>query len=445
MSYQKKKKKREKMKFVTGSKKSKNMAILGDNLSSILALKEGAFSPKDSVSVDVIYIDPPYNVGGIQGYKNKWKGNSKKGHDWAGKSGAYLDFMEPRLKTSHSLLNEEGIIFVSICDSEYHRLKVLMDSVFGSQNYLGTIIWDKKVGAPTKHLVAVHEYIILYAKNARQAPLLKKDKPGVPLIIKEAHNLKKSGLLYKEAQKKFKKRINQLKASGKISSGEAYFNLLHPKTFRPFRGSSTGMQDKTRVPLEINLSHPITGKPCKLPEGGWKWSKSNLKNISEYSECILGNNFVLAGRICYGKDETTVPRYLRYLDEHLKQTPRSVLYVPCVGKRDLPSGLHFLTPKPIHLIKELISYYPKKDAVVLDYFAGSAATAHAVHELNKQDKGTRSWIIIEEMKSTFDEVIIPRIRHFDRDSDFGVYETESYLKPKNLEYEIQNELQAAPT
>ena len=412
------------MTLVKGNKDSKNMAILGDNLISLQSLKQGSPCKDTALKADIIYIDPPYNVGGIQGYKNKWKGNSDR-HAWAGESGAYIEFMEPRLKASHALLNEEGVIFVSICDGEYHRLKVLMDSIFGPKNYLGTIVWDKKVGAATKYLVATHEYIIIYAKDIKKTPLLEKEKPGAFLVIEKALELKESGVPYKEAQKQFTQWINEAKRKGKITSGEAYFCLLHPKSFRPFRGNCAGMQCKSRIPLDTDLPHPVTGKPCKVPKGGWKWSEAKFKKLTAYEEVLFGQNFVIAGEFYYGKDETTIPRKLSYLDEHIKQTPRSVLYVPCSGFKDLPDGLKFLTPKPLALIKEIISYYPKKDAVVVDYFAGSAATAQAVHELNNEDKGTRSWIVIEAMKSTFDEVIVPRLGHFDKEEDFGTYEMQT--------------------
>ena len=291
-----------------------------------------------------------------------------------------------------------------------------------------------------KETALVHEYIIVYAKNIHEAPLLEKEKPGVPFVFSKAKQLKNSGLAHKEAQKQFAQWINQSKLNGKIGSGEHQFKLLHPTTFRPFRGASTGAQNKVGKPLYTKLLHPITGKPCKSPVRGWKWSASNLEKLSEYKECVRGSHFVIAGGFCYGRDETTVPRRIIYLDEHIKQTPRSVLCMACNGSRDLPSGLKFFTPKPIHLIKELISYYPKKDAIVLDYFAGSAATAQAVHELNKQDKGTRSWIIIEEMKSTFRDVIIPRLRNFDPEGNFGIYETKtSSQKSKEIAYHGQDQ------
>ena len=95
------------------------------------------------------------------------------------------------------------------------------------------------------------------------------------------------------------------------------------------------------------------------------------------------------------------------------------------GDKDLPNGINFTTPKPVDFIKQLIRSYNKKDARVLDYFAGSAATAQAVHELNIEDGGDRSWTMIEEMGSTFHEVLLPRIESFDKKKNFGIFETET--------------------
>ena len=117
---------------VGGSKNSENKIIHGENLATLAALKAGAGVAGDKVEVDVIYIDPPYNVGGNQGYKNKWKGKSEKERDWAGDHGQFFDFMEARLKIGRSLLKSDGVIFVSICDGEYCRLKILMDQIFGA-------------------------------------------------------------------------------------------------------------------------------------------------------------------------------------------------------------------------------------------------------------------------------------------------------------------------
>jgi len=126
-----------------GKKSSPNMLINGENLATLAALKTGSTTAKDAMSFELIVIDPPYNVGGNQGYKNVWKGVSEKERDWAGDHGAFLDFMEPRLKIGRQLLTEDGVIFVNICDGEYCRLKILMDQVFGEENNMGTIIWRR--------------------------------------------------------------------------------------------------------------------------------------------------------------------------------------------------------------------------------------------------------------------------------------------------------------
>ena len=145
----------------------------------------------------------------------------------------------------------------------------------------------------------------------------------------------------------------------------------------------------------------------------------------EYKSHTVGDGFVIAGKMCYGKDENTVPRKVQYLDEKMEQTLPTMINMAYGGQKDLPPGIDFSTPKPIALIKELVRAYPKDDVTVLDYFAGSAATAHAVYDLNQEDEGARSWIMIEEMGSTFHKVLLPRIKHFDKKSDFGIYETET--------------------
>ena len=116
-----------------GKKSSPNMLIQGENLATLAGLKTGSSTAKDKLLVDLIVIDPPYNVGGNQGYKNTWKGVSEKEREWAGDHGEFLDFMEPRLKIGKQLLTEEGMMFVHICDGEYARLKILMNQVFGEE------------------------------------------------------------------------------------------------------------------------------------------------------------------------------------------------------------------------------------------------------------------------------------------------------------------------
>lgn len=398
---------------IKGKKSSKNMAIYGENLASLAALKAGSGTSGSPMSVDIIYIDPPYNVGGNQGYNNTWKGKSEKERDWAGDHGAFLDFMEPRLKIGRSLLTEEGIIFVSICDGEYCRLKILMDQIFGASNCLGTIVWNKAQGSSAKHLTAIHEYVLVYAKNAKVAPALQKEKPAAQVMMQKASQLLKENK-YEQAQKLYKEWVRDMKKAGQLTGGEAQYNLIHPKSKRIFRVDNTCAHDDPHGKrCRKKLTHPKTGKKCPVPKNGWKWKEETLDRL------------VKEGRIWFGKDHTTIPTIIKYLDEQLVAAPPTVINMSSNGKNDLPEGVEFTTPKPVKLIQELISIYPKKDAVILDYFAGSGATAHGVHEQNKADGGERSWIMIEEMGSTFHKVMLPRLKYFNDSEEFGIYETDT--------------------
>jgi hypothetical protein len=126
-----------------------------------------------------------------------------------------------------------------------------------------------------------------------------------------------------------------------------------------------------------------------------------------------------------GEDHSTVPAIIRYLDEYMTELPQTVIRMASNGKEDLPDGITFTTPKPVALEKYLISLYPKKDARVLDYFAGSGATACGVLEANKADGGSRSFIMIEEMASTYNKVLLPRLKIADPKAEFATYETET--------------------
>lgn len=411
-----------------GKKSSPNMLIHGENLATLAGLKTGSTTAKDSMSFEIIAIDPPYNVGGNQGYKNVWKGVSEKERDWAGDHGAFLDFMEPRLKIGRQLLTDDGVMFLNICDGEYSRLKILMDQVFGEENCLGTIIWNKNQGSYGRHLTAIHEYILIYAKDANKAPRLSKAKDGASLLIQKAEELKKSKLSYEEAQKQFNTYIKGLKAEEIISGGEAMYSFLHPETYKPFRLTSISAQDNPEKRCHKPLIHPITGKKCAVPAKGWKWKEETLMEKASFkkSELVKTDKFVIGGEICYGKDESTIPNQVWYLENSMEHAMPTVMNIPHnQGKRDLPDGIEFTTPKPVQLIKDLIRSYPKKDARVLDYFGGSGTTGHAVIELNNEDGGARSFVLIEEMGSTFNKVLLPRIEAVDKKANYATYETET--------------------
>ena len=447
---------------VKDQKPSKNILINGENLSALTVLKEGT-----SNLVDVILIDPPYNAGnGVAHYKNKWSGKSNR--EWASNHGEFLDFMEPRLRIGKTLLRDSGVVFVNICDGEYPRLKILMDEIFDEHNCIGTFIWNKNQGQQGMHMIVVHEYILAYANVSYKAPRLRKNKPSAKLMNERAKELKTLGFSYKEAQYIFKKWAsilssrkdslslaeielivgkwedlyfkkqevkissqasklfkNWLKAdTGKIliSSSESGYNLLHPETFRLFCKIPSHAHQGQDSMSQRKIKHPITKKFCKIPTRGWKWCEAKLKIMIDDEHYIKGGSFVIAGQFVFGLDETTVPRKLQYLDETMCQSLPSVINISHGGQRHLPPGVKFSTPKPVDLNKELLNSIKRKDIVVLDFFAGSGSTAQAVHELNQEDGGTRTWVMIEEMESTFNDVLVKRCEHFDKSKDFTIYD-----------------------
>ena len=417
---------------VKGFPAAKNMAIRGENLATLAALKAGGGISGDNISVNVIYIDPPYNVGGNQGYNNKWRGVSEKERDWAKDHGKFLDFMEPRLKIGRSLLTDDGVIFVSICDGEYCRLKILMDEIFGESNCLGTLIWNQGRGSSSKHMAKVHEYVLVYAKNSNLCPPLREEKMSASPVIEKAMELKEKKIPYKEAHKEFESWLKNAKKEGVIAKNESGYRL-HPKTFRPFQTTASCAQDNPDSRSHKKLKHPRTGKFSATPAKGWKWSESTLLDMYRLDEVVHGEGFSIAGKLCFGKDESSVPRKVQYLDEKQDQILTTMINVShSLGKSDLPDGIEFTTPKPISFVKKLLKSYPQKDIVVLDYFAGSGATACAVHELNLEDGGNRRWIMVEEMNSTFNLVLNKRLEIV-MPGSYGIYELQTAtLEDKQL-------------
>lgn len=401
------------LRLVKGFPKTKNMAIRGENLASLAALKAGAGVSGDKIAVDLIYIDPPYNVGGNQGYKNTWKGVSEKERDWAGDHGAFLDFMEPRLKICRTLLRDEGIIFVSICDEEYCRLKILLDEIFGESNNLGTFIWDKGRAASGSHMAVSHEYVLCYAKSKANAPALRQEKALANIMIDKSRELLKTNS-FDKAQALFKKWVTEQKKAGNIKPGEAAYNEIHPENYRLFHADNSCAQDDPKgTRCRKALIHPITKKKCPVPKNGWKWKEETLDLLVEQ------------GLIYFGKDHSVVPKRVRYLDENTSQLPLTVIFDGNEGSSWLPENVTFTTPKPVSMIEKLISLYPKNDITVLDFFAGSGATAHAVEELNQKDGGDRNWIVIEEMNSTFNLVMLERFKHYFIPGSYSIYDLQT--------------------
>ena len=396
-----------------------NLLIHGDNL---LALK--SLLPEFGGRINCIYIDPPYNTGNEGWVYNdnvndpriqKWLGEvvGKEGEDLS-RHDKWLCMMYPRLKLLKQLLADDGVIAIHIDENACTLLHALMIEIFGSANDLGTIVWDKKnPKGDARKLSYQHENIILFCNNGfHENKRLRRLKKNAPAMLKKAAALfakigktqtpddlkaavKKYGLP-KEILDSFKFKadlewVNQefqkWLAKQDFSNGEKAYKFID-ESGDIFRPVSMAWPDKEEAPSEYfySLIHPITRKVCPLPERGWR-------NPWETMEKLL-----LDDRILFGIDESTQPNRKYLLSENLSENIPSILRFG--GSDDALQksiGIKLENPKPHEFATELLSYLTDENSVVLDSFAGSGTTAHAVLNLNKRDGGNRRFVCVELM------------------------------------------------
>lgn len=349
---------------------TENLFIEGDSLPAMKLLL-GTYSEK----VRMIYIDPPYNTGRSFIYNDDFSIETSSyleragggdcqdaGHsDEQAASGRlhsdWLSMMFPRLILARHLLAEDGVIFISIDDNEVHNLRMIMNEVFGESNFVATAIWEKKASPQNdaRWLSDNHDYVLIYAKNKRL---------WRPEILPRT----------KEANARYKNLDND-------SRGPWTSSDLTVKTYNP--------------EYDYEIITP-SGRLVVPPRGRcWGMPRSRF------------NQLVEEGRIWFGRNGDCVPRLKRFLSEVKKgMTPKTLWPRSEVGDnqearralRDLFGDIGvFDTPKPVRLIKRMlqIGTTSKSGDIILDFFAGSCSTAHAILELNYEDLGNRRFIMIQ--------------------------------------------------
>ena len=354
---------------------SENKIIKGDNLAALKSLL-----PEYEGKIKCIYIDPPYNTGSEGWCYNdnvndpkikKWLGQvvGKEGEDLS-RHDKWLCMMYPRLKLLQKLLAEDGVIFISIDDNEQANLKLICDEIFGRGNFINNVIWQKKYSPQNdaNYFSDMHDFLIVYSKN--------KEKWTRNLLPRK-----------EEQNKRYKNPDNDIR--GRWKSGD-----LSVKTYN------------------ATYDYPITtpsGRVVNPPAGySWRVSKEKLE------ELILDN------RIWFGSDGNNVPSIKRFLSEVQNGiVPVTMWFREEVGdnqeakqilKKVFPdSSLPFDTPKPPRLIERVLTISSDKDSIILDSFAGSGTTAHAVLNLNKQDGGNRKFILVE-MEDYAEDTTAERVR-----------------------------------
>lgn len=415
---------------------TKNLMIEGDNL-EVLKLLQKSYS-RDGGQVRVIYIDPPYNTGKDFVYADNFQNNienyqqlmgwrdiagerisslaSRKNTEASGRFHTdWLNMIYPRLRLARALLAANGVILVSIDEHEITNLRYLMDEVFGEENFLSCLTWEKGRKNDAKFFSNGHEYVLVYAKSQshlrEQKTMWREEKPGareiwdcyLELRSKHADN---DGAIENDLQEWF----SNLPKNHPSKKWSRYKRVDKHGPWRDDNISWPGGGGPT-----YDVLHPVTGQPCKVPERGWVFStweemkrridagiiefrgdhtqpplrKSHIRPIPLEVEMDLVEN--LDEDLAENEEEEELATQVRG-SYFYKQSQVSVKYL-----RGLLGKKVFNNPKDLEEIAKLIRYTTSDDpnAVVLDFFAGSGTTGEAVMQLNSQDGGKRRYILVQ--------------------------------------------------
>lgn len=399
---------------------SGNKIIHGDNLEALKSLL-----PEYEGRIKCIYIDPPYNTGNEKWVYNdnvndpkikKWLGEvvGKEGEDLS-RHDKWLCMMYPRLKLLYKLLADDGSIFISIDDNELANLKLLCDEIFGINNYVKTFIWYTEGHTDNQDVIThVHEYILCYAKNRSQIYFQDVVDPNIPLDSK---------ILRDFAENSITKNGNKNPPSivtlpqGFPCEVEELFLAPNNNVFAFYEATKDSYISR-QITKDYGMSYParldemivkegILTKECRVYTGWMNLNK--LKNfinngcvpIQEEKGTIL-QFFLSKNGVIYYRREGRTSCYIQSVLQNMGTTEKNKYLLEAIGVK-------FDYPKPLELISYLVSIFAGKQDIVLDSFAGSGTTAHAVLNLNKKDKGNRTFILIE-MGDYAESITAKRVR-----------------------------------
>ena len=351
--------------------------IHSENYQSLNTLKD-----KFREKVKCIHIDPPYNTAtsGFE-YENTYKHAS------------WLSMMDNRINLSDQFLEKDASFLCHIDENEYENLHHLFN--IKDYPYLGTLIWDKKNPMMGGTGLAVqHEYVIWASRSLEQ---FDSKSENVKVILEKAKELiKKNGGVNEHSRSEFGKWV---KSHKDLSGGEKmYYNLEDDG--RVYRLVAMTWPNPNPAPEQffVPLIHPTTQKPCPVPGRGWSRTPEKMKELLDKSEIV------------FGVDESTQPQRKIYLNFDSKKPLSTIISTGKKGKADLESlGLSFSYNHPTSLYEELTFATTPRRSLILDFFAGSGTTAHAVINLNREVGGRRKYILVEA-NDYFHTVILPRVK-----------------------------------
>ena len=358
---------------------TENLYIEGDNLEVLKLLQETYLG-----KIKMIYIDPPYNTGNDFVYEDDF---SVESGVWRVESGDYdedgnrmvqntesngrfhtdwLNMIYPRLKLAKDLLTDDGMVLISIDDCEQDNLRRLCDEVFGRRNFVDTLIWKKRYGggAKEKYFVSLHEYVLVYCRNIDS--------------------------------------LNELFVPLSDESAERYYSKRDSKYVTRGGYRTHPLEAGKAMDARPNLIYPIPAPDGTMimPKKQWLWSKERVMEAlkNDDIEIVMGKDgWVVSSKQYLREEDGSIrpAKMLSIIDDVYTQHGTNEM-IQIMGNAKI-----FQYPKPSAFIKKLVSVVTEsKDEYVMDFFSGSAATAHAVMQLNAEDGGHRKFIMVQLPEAT---------------------------------------------
>ena len=381
---------------------TKNLFIEGDNLEALKLLQESYLG-----KVKLIYIDPPYNTGNDFVYEDDFAESSS---DYLQRSGQktdtgdrlignteangrfhsdWLSMMFSRLKLARGLLAEDGIFIAAIDDHEHANLRSMLDLVFGADNFLANVVWQGVGKNDARFTAGGLDYMLIYARDKRLLVAnnvrWSEPKRGYDLVMEAASEAwVSSGQDPVRATSLFRE---WWRTKPDTEKGLSMYSEID-ESGQPFRRSPVSSPNP-RENLMFEVLHPLTNRPVRMPSNGWRYSRESMATKIEQN------------RIVFGKDETATISSKTYLNEVEQQAIRPTFFQVRANASDaldkLLGASIFDYPKDVGVLAKWIDAVTgsDKEAVVLDFFAGSGSTAHAVMELNATDHGNRRFIAVQ--------------------------------------------------
>jgi adenine-specific DNA-methyltransferase len=366
-----------------------NLIIHGDNLHALKALM-----PRYAGKVDCIFIDPPYNTGNEGWCYNdnvnspmmqEWLKSNPVGIEDALRHDKWCAMMWPRLRLLFELLSEHGVIFTCIDDNELYNLKLMLDELSGtSSNWIGTIIWKNVTDNNPTRIAVEHEYIVCFSKNKEAVERVWKSKLSAVKdllvsvgedFISRYGNDQELESAYKIWFKAHKPELWPLDRYKYIDRGGIYTG-------------SQSVHNPGKEGYRYDVLHPVTGEPCKQPLMGYRFPEETMKDLLKEE------------RVLFGDDHNKIIELKLYAKDYSDKLPSVIELDGRIAAYELREIFPdrkkaFDNPKPSQLVESVLSFCTTKDALVLDSFAGSGTTAHAVIKLNQADDGNRRFILVE--------------------------------------------------